>query len=608
MRKSVIAILIVIVAAAAVLGWKFFENRMSMKIKNVGFTQLVAEKPMVYLEFFDMGKQWDNFKASNFYSSLKHNQLVKNVVSSDEWGELKLALKNLEQQIGVPINEENIKAVFGKDFAIAVFAGKSTVGEEIKNSSADGNMAAPVPKFIPDFELFLRLNPKARMGSMVMDINSWIHNDSSYTKKGYKGHSYYQITTGSPFYPHINFFSEKGILILSNREGYIYASVDKLESEARKPFSDFLGAPPADCISLTYVDNGKYQKWLDSIVKNTSRAGFESRFQKRWREITGNLTEETVSYGTWDGGLQFEGKSKIKNPESLLGSLISRQPEEVKMVKYLPSDVFLFWWSNSVDLVKIKKLLDNIVSEDQELKRIYDSFFDDVQNGHGIDVNRLISVLGPKLALALVPPNVDSPITLPGVLSFLETRDKDFVEKVITKLVQEPGHKDFKLPLALGMNEVKKDKFTLHYVPTPVSLAPGYLFVDSFLVSGIRLSDFETVMNLAARNSKDSISETPAFREVIPARKVNNLFYLNMGGLLTTIRELIDRYPVVKARWTQEDEENFQGMMELLKVVKGIGIVNYWEKPVVEFSFKMAVKDFEAESYPSSPEPDSTPK
>ncbi len=598
MRKILIGISLLIVVVAAVFGWNYYEKQVGLNEKGVPFDQLLSEKPILYLEFFDAGELWDSFRSSNFYARLGHNPLVKNVVSSADWKEFNLALKDLEKRIGFPLNEENMKAVLGRDFAIALFARKRTHQKEVKNGTSDALVSSEIlaQDLAPDIEMLFRLNPKARVGSMILDLSSWIRNDSTYTRKEHRGHSYYQINTGSPVYPSISLFSGRGILIVASREEDLRGSIDRMEGEVKKEFSDFLGKCPEGCISLAYVNNDGYQEWLNRLISNSATPVPDPDIEKKWRDIWGNLTGETVCYGIWDDGLRLEGKSSVKDPNSLLASLVCRQPERVEIAKYLPSNTFLLWWTNSVDLVKIKELVDSLADSDPKLKKSYDDIWKGIQTNHGIDLNKLISVLGPKFGIALVPPDNSSPITLPGLLTFLETSDRDFVDKIITRLVREPGKKNFKLPLAFGLNEIKKDKFVLHYVPTPVSLAPGYLFVDSYLVGGLRLSDFESVMNLAAGKADGSISKVANFREVISADKMNNLFYLDMNGFLGTIRELVDRYPIVKASWTVKDEENFQGILELLEVIKAVGAVSYWKEPVIEFSYRVLVKDFMPEN------------
>jgi len=63
-------------------------------------------------------------------------------------------------------------------------------------------------------------------------------------------------------------------------------------------------------------------------------------------------------------------------------------------------------------------------------------------------------------------------------------------------------------------------------------------------------------------------------------------------------------------RWSEKDEENFLGALALLKVIKGVGFISSWDDPVVRFSYKMYVKDFEPEkptTVPSSTQPGPEP-
>ncbi len=597
MRKVIVGILIaVIIGVGGFVGWRYFEKKMASRAQGIPFACLVSKKPLFYVEFFDLGGLWDKLKGSNFYSKLDENPLVRNIKSSGDWENFKESLKNIEKEIGIPLNEKNLKSVFGKDFAISLFASELPAQdtEEVKTVKKEKERPCGFPagtELLPDFELFFRLDAKAQLGSLVAKLNAWFRNDTSYSTKDYNGHTIYQIQTKSPIYPILNAFTEKGLFILANSEKNLCASIDLLTEKNKKNFSEIIGSMPSRHISVFYVNNSLYQKWFDKLMSK-SGLKLESPLQKKWRELTGDLTEEMICYATWNGGLELEGKTKIVDSGSLLGSIVCNKPEKLDIARLIPDDSLFCWWSNGIDLVKIKKLMGEVVSEDQKIKKAYDEFFNDLETGHGINVDKLLSSLGPKLGIVLVPPDKDSPITFPGILAYVETRDRNYLDNVITNLLKKPGHNNFRLPLAFGMNEIKKDKFTLHYVPTPISLAPGYFFVDSYLVAGMKLADFEAVMNLAAGKTEHSIETKTPFREIVGEKEINNFVFIDINGMLKTIEELVDRYSIIKAQWNNKDEENFKGFLELLRVVKNAGFVNTWEAPFFKFSGKIVIKDY----------------
>ena len=611
MKKIVIGLLCALLIIGGVFGWNFFKKHFGTKIESVPFVQLVAKKPVFYFEFFNMGDLWEKFKRSNFYASLGKNPLIENIRGAEQWEYLKLTLQRIEKELGVTFDEENLKTFLGKDVAIAVLVPEHALKGSEKNpekGSKSKLLFSPM-EFYPDFEIFLKVGTKGQLGSVVVKLNSFFSSSSTYTVKNYGDHSIYQVSTTFAPYPTISLFSENGILIISNNESYIRASIDKLKAETRAAFSNFLGKKPDGCVSLTYVDNALYQQLLDKMLADSNLI-VESRLQKKWREVTQNLAGEMVCYGTWNDGFQVEGKTGIRNPQSLLGSIVCTEPQKLDISALIPDSAFLCWWTNVVNVAKIKKLLDEVVKEDAKIKKKYDEFWNNIEKDHGLNVEELLNSLGPEFGVALTAPNDDFPVTLPGILSFVEAKDKDFIERTIIKLVREPGNNNFKLPLAFGFKEIRKGDFVLHYIPTPISLAPGYMFVDSFLVSGIRIEDFEAVMNLATHNTRNSIMNDEAFRKVIPDKKINNFFYIEFARFLGTVKEIVDRYPVIKVRWSEKDEENFLGALALLKVIKGVGFISSWDDPVVRFSYKMYVKDFEPEkptAVPSSTQPGPEP-
>lgn len=593
MRKWIGVVAVLALLISGVFTWNHFKGRHVSSVKTTVYSKLLSEKPLWFFELNNAGEVWDRLKKTNFYKQIPDKQFIQRLRSTPQWKTMQASLEEVKKNLGVPVNEETLKAVLGEDVAIAIFAPETMQQKTpIRKVSTSANRGIDKMNF-PDFALFFRLGNKAKPSELLLEINKWVNENSSYEAKPYKKHTVYKFPLKNEWYKQMYLAFVKDSMILCSKEEILSRIVDRSDTTG-KVFSTMLRRIPEKSLFSCYVNNSLYQKWINGILQNIENIN-QRGVERKWQELGGGVSEEAICYGKLDKDLEIIAESTVSSGKSVVKEIICRAPVKDEPVRFVPENGILYWWTNCLDLPKIKAAIDELAKSNKSFAKNYDDFVENFEKKYQLDLNKLFSALGPEAALVLLPPGPASPLTMPGVLVIMKVKDSEWVKETIVRLTKKPTQENSGLPMVFGWKEIKAGEYTLNYIPTPIGLTPGYFILDSYLIIGMRLEDFQTTMNLASGNKKDSLETAMDFQQTIPNIKRNSTFYLNTRLLAATIKEIMERFPTIKNRWPEGDKEDFISMLDTVQVIQGIGFVSLWEKPYLKCSYKVDMKDLPPE-------------
>lgn len=538
MKKIVVVVVFVLVAAAGVFGFLYFQQSHQV------FTleSVLPAKPAFYVRADHLSQRVDNFAKTKLFQELKGIDYKK---AATAFGVSSDAFKQTEEAWGTAFSDDNqrmFKALFGNAAAIAVYTdgGSKDIFSNVfivTQLSPEIAAAETVSKFFGQFNKDLKMDTEKYNGK---DINLIESNDGKFTVGYVRFKDIVVIGVGEKAAKSAVDVAAKKQKALSTDENYlkrVKRSYDGSQTFGYfdiKTFYPFLGEELGQ-LAQTQKDAGLYKSQLEEQLKQIK--GLEALvFSSKPGDVV-----------TLKADLLYN-KTEL-SPE--MSMYYSCSPQENKSAKFVPWDAVAYQWNSCLDFTQIWSQYKKQVAEQGKAM------------GQDLDVNKMLGVyekmlgvsidqdllpaLGKEFGLYVTDVDLSGSIPLPKVVLFVETSGRDRSEALIAKLM--------KLQPNLQFDEQKYGDETIRYIPIPLAegLALSYTYVGNTLLLATGVDILKSSFD-AVKDPSKSIGINAAMRANEGPK--NSVFLIQVDRALQKTVAVID-WSIQAAKQNQVQREAF---------------------------------------------------
>lgn len=551
MKKILVTIIVLLAVVAGVI----FGVKTLVKPKEIAMADILPQDVSFYYSIQNLETIWKNIKTSNFWKEFSNLKLWQDIQISS-------GIKDLQNQFkentGVELTEENFLRLAGREFVIAI-------------QPAEENTP---PKIL----LLARVKDKQALTNIINPIIDKVKgtDPTKVEEIPYQGKSISHIKAGSADQPEVYFTQLENILVVGI--GDTLPSIQKTidiskgsskeslaSSENYKKLISLIGNKK-ELAGLFYLDFSKMKKYFQTLTL----PGPEGTPQ----QVTTGM--ETINYiGGWteikDGlitKLYIYPNTEALTPE--MKKMWQAQSQNPATLRFIPEKVLLYVASSTLDLTSIWNLWqENLKRQAPEQAQ---SILDNIANFEkewAIDIETdILPLVGNEIAFVFSDINTEGFIPIPKLGLALKVTDKQKADTLIANIIKKNNEKATleaskiaetakpETPPVEG--EVKEEavpetptapvRFQINlaeeqYEGQPIKvvqlplvgtgLAPGYTYIDDFLVIGATTKTLQEMIDVKKGKIKPLIQD-PMYQKLsgILPEKNNQLSFINMERLM----------------------------------------------------------------------------
>ncbi|MBI3014228.1 MAG: hypothetical protein HYY65_03975, partial [Candidatus Tectomicrobia bacterium] len=448
LRKILAFVGILVVVAAAVFAyfdykqgiWFFKPKGLPLLQTARAAEDLIPASPVFYLSVRDGAGLWQKVKTSNFYQRVSGaaSKTPRKSSGSAPWSQ---PVQQLEQNLGLKLDEQNLLKLFGKKVVLAFYG----VGEK---TGVDGLLITETDMSPKVWEFFVRLKGKYGKDPMAPQAVPY---------KGVEIFSFRRPVTREPGTRR----QEAGFYAFVGK--YLFASS---RMERLKGAIDLaLGAPPAKSFGpkvkkaaddldknpfLVFVgDSSRALEWVQSAIPPAQRQVFQAGVLQRFKAFG----QVTLTASAQKGLLV---KSRLEfDPGQLAPEQAKRfvqPPATYRSLAFVPEDAIAYGADNSFDprtpAGRVPGGRSRTASEADTRKAdtrkadtrkagtrqaaTSEKLRFSLEKELGVSIERdLIPLAGKEWAYALLPPDAGSSFPVPQLLVILQIKDRAKVDRFL---------------------------------------------------------------------------------------------------------------------------------------------------------------------------------
>ena len=625
--KKIISVIVVlaILAVGIFLGLKYFPA----KAPGKAIASIVPQEVAFYYSVQNLQTIWDDIKDSRFWQEFSN---------LSTWNNLQVAsgLQDLQQQfkenIGIDLNEENLMKLAGQELVITL-----TPGLE----------AATAPQIV----IYCRSDKKQSLLDIVNPIVTTIEENSAdrIEKIDYEKKTITHIKAPSADQPDIYFVISGDILAIAIGDSLsnLKKSIDLITGKTkaaladRANFKQIAGDATGDkkLAGLFFIDFTELKDYFQALslpgpegTPTQLGAGLDTlKYIGGWSEIKDGLVTKIYIYPNVDA------------LDPVMKKMWQTAPEAPQSLRLTPENSLLYFVSTSLDLPAMWKLWqDNLIKSGapEQSQAVLDGI-NNFETEWGIDLETDIF---PLITEGLVP--------IPKLGLLLKIKDKAKTTKLIASLIEknntkaaaaaaaaqvpestgtetpaseattaEPEAPAGGLRMQINLTDETYEDTTIKAVQLPLlgtGLAPGYTYIDNFLVLGATTKTLQEVIDVSKGKVKP-LNQDPLYQEMLGdlPKENNQSSYINTAKLMNigvdicnwiiSFQQLsIPQGPVPEdpdaaqefnMRKAQTEatittiRDNVIPLLKTLKALKGIGTTAVNKKDHVEQTMVLRVED-----------------
>jgi len=548
MKKWLIGAVVVIVAAVAI----FFGLKMVSVPKAVIMADVLPSDVAFYYSIQNVETIWNEIRSSNFWKEFSNLQLWKDIQVSAGIQDIQ---KQFKDNIGIDLTETNFMKLAGKELVIAITPGADqNTPPKILILSQGKNKQALLDIINPITDKVKKSDP-----TKVEDVQ-------------HQGKSITHIKAASPDQPEIYMSVLDNILVIGI--GDTLASVQKTidistgtskeslaSSENYKKVKALVGEQK-ELAGLFYMDFAKMKSYFQGLTvpgaeeaQTQTAAGLDAiNFIGGYTEIKDGLITKLYIYPNTKG-MTPEMKKMWENKAQV--------PETMKFV---PEKVLLYIVSTSLNLGDVWTMWQNNIKTQapDQAQPIFDAITN-FEKDWQISISKdILPAIGNEISLIFSDINTEGLIPLPKLGLALKVADKTKTEKVINDLIKKNNEKaaeeaakvektvesasqetpteegaapeEASLRFQINLNEESYEGQTLKTLQLPLvgtGIAPGYTYIDDFLVIGLTTKTLQEMIDIKKGKIKP-IAQDPMYQKVsgILPKESNQASFINMDRLM----------------------------------------------------------------------------
>lgn len=556
MKKLLIGVVVVAVIAVGL----FFGLKTVTAPKAVVMADILPQDVAFYYSIQNIETIWKNIKSSNFWKQFSDLKLWQDMQVTAGIQDIKTQFKD---NIGVDLTEENFLKLAGKELVIAIIPGADqNTPPKILLLSQGKSKQALLDIVNPITEKVKKSDP-----SKVEDVK---HNGKSIT----------HIKGASLDQPDIYLSTLDSVLVvgigdtLDSVQKTIDVSTGKSKdalsaSENYKKIKAMVGNQK-DLAGVFYMDFAKMKKYLQGLTVPGAEGasaqvntGMDTiNFIGGWTEIKEGLITKLYIYPN----------SEALSPE--MKKMWQVQPQAPSTLKFVPEKVLLYIVSNAIDLKAIWNLWQTNLKAQapEQVQPIFDGIAN-FEKDWNISLEKdVFPLIGNEIAFVFSDINTEGLIPLPKLGLALKVNDKAKTDKLIADLIaknnqqaqveaakmeklsetaaketpttetgiaEEAGTEteaEAGLRFQINLTEENYEGQPIKTLQLPLvgaGIAPGYTYIDDFLVLGITTKTIQEMLDVK-KGKINSLTQDPMYQKLsaILPKENNQASFINMERLM----------------------------------------------------------------------------
>ncbi|NIO04293.1 MAG: DUF3352 domain-containing protein [Proteobacteria bacterium] len=550
------AVLIFFVVGGGGLSYHMYrEVKKTETLEQRGIDSIIPAGAFFYVQFKYIEENWarirEDAKERNF------GALFENLKSTRQVQDLLSRKKDLERKMGLPLIGPDLMDFLRSDVRAAFYARK---GPEVIQFvlTMKGNLKIKL------MDTLLKWIPQPLRGSLPrrVDDEQMIY---TFRPEGLRREIY--------------FFSHGLVYIVSSSPDLIRTSVSlagggipaRRSLKPISPLSERGKRTSATQIASFYVSLQKLMGVADK-KRSKERPPFPAQLNG-YGDLGG-----TISFGK---GLVIESTLTV-NPESLdqpIRALFECPPGENKTLRYVPKNAIIYASNNCLNLASYLPWIRENLKKRPDSSMALDSIIQGINAQTGMDIEKeILALLGKGFSYAVLAPNREGKLPLPGIQLFFELEDRPKMEASIGQLLGKPVIRSSLERAGLDLVNVNHEEIPITYLRYQgddmrffllSAFEPCYAFVDDTLVIGSDLEGLKQMVDLS-RGRGTSMLTDRRFSEVKPfvREKNNGMTYINLKATSRLLKGLTTQNPMggfgeVQGQ-TLQDMQVFLEIMETL--------------------------------------------
>jgi hypothetical protein len=503
------------------------------------FARYVPDGAVFYATTQDFERFWRGIEQSNFWATFTRLEIWEGADFSwyDDFRE------DFAANLGFELSTENVMAVFGKEFAVALYV----------EPGEDGQAG-------PKIEVFLvaRMNPPDAVEEIVNKLLDRAKEegggDVMITAVEHDGTKVHTIKTKDDDPPiQLRWAMKEGVLITGVGNGVprVESCLDCMAGTgsplaSSEEFSKLLGLARQDrgtFLSEMYFSMDKFQQLLAQLWEGQP----ELAPLANMLEAVAGTTTAMMSTTHLDRGLRIKAAIEPGPALDEMMALMRRTaPSAGTHMKYVRADALLYYGANSMP--SLGELWPHVMKMYERTGTGIDEIINDAveQIELALDIDfqtDLLDNVGTEFAVVLEGLDMEvGPFPFPKLTVLLQVNDKAkaqaFIDKVVS-LIEETAPPE----AGITVTEVTHQGAALKVVKVPVpfmqiELTPTIGIVENFLF--ISSGEPYAKATLDAARGGANLLNAPLYRSVGIPEKTNAVAFINMDELIKTGRTVTD--------------------------------------------------------------------
>lgn len=623
--KKVLMVLVVIGIIASVA---YFGTKSINESQVVTTAEILPQNVAFYYSVQNIDDIWNNIKSSLFWKEFSTLSLWKDLQISTGISDLQ---KQFKENIGVELTEANVMNLAGGELAVAIIP---------------GNEQAAPPKVL----LLCKGKDKKAQAKIAEDIVGTVKKTdaSRVTNSQYKGLDITHIKGATSDQPDIYLLSIESILVIGIGDTLLnvqeVADLSKgTSSKSLATVENFknitsLMQDQKKLAGLFYIDFSIMKNFLqgfqlpgpDGTTNQINPSGLDAiKYMGGWSELKEGLVSKIYIY------------PNLESLDPSLKKIWETAPMKPSSMKFIPEQSILHFVTTSIDLSDMWNVWqNNLKTQAPEQAQVVLDAISTFQTNWNVNVEAdLIPLVKNEIAFIFSDIITQGIVPLPKLALALEINDKKKASDIIASLVtknnenamsektdtetpteDEITEPSLNLTTQITLTPSQYEGYDITSLQLPLltpGLAPGYTYIDDFLVLGASTKTLQDMIDVK-KGKKKSIREDSMYKQMTNdmPQENNQQSYINITRLMDlgvgicnwiiSFQQLsMPQNPpddpaqleAFNARKAQAEatistiKDNVIPLLKSLKVVKGIATTSVNKKAYLEQTVVLNIKD-----------------
>ncbi|MCB9770934.1 MAG: DUF3352 domain-containing protein [Candidatus Omnitrophica bacterium] len=507
---------------------------------NLAMEDVLPAQAVFYVRADNLSQRVENFSKTKLFNDLKNLDYKK--VSSTVGVAPESAIQ-FEEKLSAFFSVENqklIKALFGKEVAIAVYTDDS-----FKNMKDNSPAVIQKALFAAAGNVFIATRVGSDVGAAESVLKFWgqFSKDFKTNTTQYKGKKITVIESqdGSIKVAYVRLGD---VIVIGLGEKAAQSAID-VQAKAQKPLAsdaDFLkrkktfleGADTVGYLSVHPIYQ-LVQSQINAMGDAPQTKLYADQLANQLKQVQGL---EALVFANKSGDL-FIGKTDLyfdkMKLDPVMRGLYTCAPDDNKSANFVPWDALFYQWTTCLDFPgMVNQYKEQLSLRGQASARPMDvgKMISGYEQMLGLSIEGdILPALGREFGVYLSDVDITGSFPIPKLVFFVETTGRDKASLIINKL--------FAIQPNLRPDEEQYSGEVIHYIAIPFveNLKLSYTFSDNYLLLSTNVDVLKASLD-AAKNPSKAIGASMAFSSM--KGKSNSVVFVQFDRLMDKLIAILD--------------------------------------------------------------------